>query len=158
MPRDNDGTKPERHGHVWKEEEEKYVLGRIEKKVPIHFIANEIKRTSTGVYSHLKEIAVKNINNGMLIEEASELTSVSITEIQDYLAKKEIISKIKANKGLIQKKFEIPDKKEEDLLSVVIEIRNLLLQLVKKDIKSEDEEDDAVTTDSSNSFKTLDLR
>jgi hypothetical protein len=130
MPRDNDGTKPERHGKPWNELEEKFVLEQVGKKVQIYKIAEDVKRTSTGVYSHLKEIAVKYIGSGMTLEEASDATSVTIPDIQDYIIRKDLASKAKIEKGLIQSTLNFPIQKEETLLSVAIEIRDLLKKLV----------------------------
>jgi hypothetical protein len=132
MPRDNDGSKPERHGKPWKKDEEEFVLKKIKEKTPIWRIAEDIKRTTTGVYSHLKEIAIKNIDSGMTLEEASEFTSVTIPDIQDYITRKEINKKIKTEKGLVQQQLKFPLEKEETLLSVVVEIRDLLRQLLEK--------------------------
>ena len=132
MPRDNDGSKPERHGKPWNEQEEKFVLEQVSNKNPVYKIADDVKRTPGGVYSHLKEIASRYINNGMTIEEASFITSVTIPDIQDHLIRKEIASKAKVEKGLVQQTLNFPIQKEETLLSVVIEIRDLLKELLKK--------------------------
>ena len=134
MPRGTDDSKPERHGQSWTDDEEKYVLTRVSKNTPLYTIADEVKRTSGGVYSHLKEVAYRNIKNGMLLEEASTLTSVPVSEIQDFITKKDLILKSKQERGLIQKKLQFPleKKEEETLLSVAIEIRDLLKQLLNK--------------------------
>ncbi len=131
MPRSNDGSKPERHGHTWKEEEESFVLEKIKNKVPVWQIAEYVKRSPSGVYSHLKEIAFRNINSGMLLEEASMLTGVTVSDIQDFILKKETIQKIKSEKGLVQQTLNFPLQKEETILSVVIEIRELLKEILK---------------------------
>jgi hypothetical protein len=135
MPRTSGDGMPERHGKTWLEDEEKYILNRIEKGALINIIADEVYRTTGGVYSHLKEIAYKNIKNGMMIEDASTLTSVSVSELQDFIAKKDFLQKRKESKGLIQQKlvFPLEKKDEETLLSVAIEIRDLLKQLLKND-------------------------
>ena len=134
MPRISGDELPERHGKTWSEDEEKYVLTHVEKGIPIYKIAEEVHRTSGGVYSHLKEIAYRHIKTGMLIEDASTLTSVSISEIQDFITKKEFIQKSKEAKGLVQNKLTFPleKKEQETLISVAIEIRDLLKQLVEK--------------------------
>ena len=126
---------PERHGKTWLEDEETYILTRIKKGALVNTVADEVHRTTGGVYSHLKEIAYKNIKNGMIIEDASSLTSVSVSELQDFIAKKDFLHKIKESKGLIQQKvvFPLQKKDEETLLSVAIEIRDLLKQLLKND-------------------------
>lgn len=132
MPSNNDGTKPERHGKTWDEHEERYVLESIQQKIPVYKIAEDVKRTPTGVYSHLKEIAVRNINIGMTIEEASEFTGVTISDIQDHIVRKELANKSKVAKGLVQQTLSFPLQKEETLLSVAIEIRDLLKEILKK--------------------------
>jgi hypothetical protein len=130
MPRDNDGTKPERHGKPWNDTEEKFVLDEIAKKTPIFKIAEDVRRTSGGVYSHLKVVATKYVENGMTLEEASELTGVTIEDIRDHITRVEIANKSKQTKGLVQQTLNFPIQKEETLLSVAIEIRDLLKQLV----------------------------
>jgi len=132
MPRSNDGSKPERHGQPWKETEEKFVLEKIREKVPVWKIADDVKRTPTGVYSHLKEIASRNIDSGMTLEEASELTGVTIIDIQEHMSRKELSQKIRSEKGLVQQELKFPIQKEETLLSVAIEIRDLLKELIEK--------------------------
>jgi hypothetical protein len=132
MPRNNDGSKPERHGQTWKEEEEKFVLEKIKDETAIWKIAEDVKRSPNGVYSHLKEIAVRKMNEGMYIDDASKLTGVSVSDIQEHLSRKELSQKLKSEKGLVQQPLKFPIEKEETLLSVAIEIRDLLKQLVEK--------------------------
>jgi hypothetical protein len=86
---------PERHGKIWEAKEEEFILEKVKNKVPIYTIANDVKRTPNGVYSHLKIIACKYIDDGMLIEEASNLTGVTIPEIQELQIKQGIAKKFK---------------------------------------------------------------
>jgi predicted HAD superfamily hydrolase len=102
---------PERHGKIWETKEEEFVLDKVKNKVPVYMIANDVKRTPNGVYSHLKTIACKYIDDGMLIEEASNLTGVTIPEIKELQIKQDIAKKTKEQKGLT---FKEPIK-EEDL-------------------------------------------
>ncbi len=132
MPRTSEDSKPERHGKSWSSEEEKFVLEQIQKDVAIWLIADQVKRSSGGVSSHLKEIAYRNIQNGMLIEEASKLVGIPIQDIQEYITRKELLTKIKVDKGLVQQTLKFPIEKEETLLSVAIEIRDLLKEIVNK--------------------------
>jgi hypothetical protein len=91
---------PERHGKIWETKEEEFVLEKVKNKVPVYMIANDVKRTPNGVYSHLKTIACKYIDDGMLIEEASNITGVTIPEIQELQIKQGIAKKNKEQKGL----------------------------------------------------------
>jgi hypothetical protein len=86
---------PERYGKIWEAKEEEFILEKVKNKVPIYMIANDVKRTPNGVYSHLKIIACKYIDDGMLIEEASNLTGVTIPEIQELQIKQGIAKKFK---------------------------------------------------------------
>jgi hypothetical protein len=133
MPRSLDDSKPERHGKSWSSEEEKFVLDQIQKDNAIWLIAEQVKRTPTGVSSHLKEIAFRNIQGGMLIEDASKLVGISVQDIQEHIARKEILLKSKVEKGLSQQQLKFPLEKDETLLSVAIEIRDLLKELLKKE-------------------------
>jgi hypothetical protein len=130
MPRSADDSKPERHGKPWYSEEEKFVLEQIQKDVAIWLIADQVKRTPSGVSSHLKEIAFRNIQGGVLIEDASKLVGIPVQDIQEYIARKELLSKNKVEKKLEQQ-LKFPLEKEETLLSVAIEIRDLLKDLLK---------------------------
>lgn len=105
---------PARHGEVWLPDEETYVLRQVENNVPICKIADDVKRTQTGVYLRLNQIAVRKITEGMTIHDASKLTGLSVTNIRDYMEKKQ------------------EPQVKETLLSVAIEIRDLLKQLVEK--------------------------
>jgi hypothetical protein len=132
MPRySTDESKPKRHGKIWDEKEENFVLKRVHEKATFETIANEVQRTIGGVHSHLKELAYRFIENeGKLIEEASELTGLTIQDIQDHIERKNIAKRIREQKGLIYSKEQDYPIQEESLIDLVKEIRDLLKILV----------------------------
>ena len=131
MPRIAKEDRPERHGQAWTEDEENFVLKRVSQKADYSTIADEVQRSIGGVYSHLKELAYRYVVfENKLLEEASQLTGCSIQDIQDHITKKEMVKKMKEEKGLVKKCPQFPVKKEEDLMDILKEIRDLLKMLV----------------------------
>ena len=125
--------RPERHGKKWDKPEEDYILRRVSQNVSFETISKEVQRTVGGVYSHLKEIAYRLVKDeNMLLEQASDITKVTILDIQDYIAKKDYVRKIKEEKNIFSPIQQDSTEKEETLLSVAIEIRDLLKELLKK--------------------------
>jgi hypothetical protein len=125
--------KPERHGKKWEKDEEEFVLARIGQGALPMTIAREVKRTTGGIISHLREIACRWICDGKPIEEASTLTGLPVDDIQDALKRRELAKQMKE----LSKRKETPirpfflSKSEETELDVLRDIRSLLEELVK---------------------------
>ena len=128
MPRDNDNSQPENHGKPWSYTDENLLLKKMADGENIKDISKHFKRTEGGIRSRLRDLACRFVDEGKTIEEASKFTHTSIEDIEKSLAlrKAAVIAK------------QTP-KKEETILSVVIEIRDLLKELLKKDSNSDDD-------------------
>jgi hypothetical protein len=132
-------TTPERHGKRWEDDEVQYVLARVKQgKWPAQ-IAVEVKRTTGGIVSRLKEIAYDSVKNkGMTVDAASELTGLAAEQINDHIKQKDLVEALKEEKKArpaepkqqLLRPFFL-GKQEETVLEVVIEIRDLLRELVK---------------------------
>ena len=126
--------KPERHGKKWEKDEEDYILGRIKHGAIPPVIANEVKRTTGGIVSHLRHMACNWIESGTSIEEAAQKTRLSVCDIQDALKRRELGKEMKE----LARKQEAPvrsfflQKPEETELDVLRDIRSLLQQLVSR--------------------------
>ena len=81
-------------------------------------IAEEVKRTTGGIVSHLRQMACNWIDSGTSIEEASQRTRLSVWDIQNELSRREV-AKQKA-------------KPKETELDVLRDIRSLLQQHANK--------------------------
>lgn len=130
---------PERHGKRWEEDEVKYILGRIAQgKWPTQ-IATEVKRTAGGVVSRLRDVAYDSVKQGKTLEEASQLTSLTPEQIDEHIRKRDLTVQIQEErktrppepKQLPLRPFFL-DKKEETVLDVVLEIRDLLRELLER--------------------------
>ncbi len=144
MPRNNDGTMPENHGLPWYQKDEDLLLKKISEGETVDEISKYFKRTNGGITSRLRELACRFVEDGTTIEQASMYTRVAVEDIEKSINLRKLGAKNTSKPVL---------KKEDTILSVVIEIRDLLRELLNKD-KSEDN-DDVETLNSSN---TLGLR
>jgi hypothetical protein len=122
MPRDNDGSQPENHGKPWDYQDENLLLKKLSEGESIENISNYFKRTEGGIRSRQRELAYRFVEEGKTVEEASKFTRISIEEIEKSISLRKLA--LKANN---QKR-----EKEETLLSVAIEIRDILKELLKK--------------------------
>lgn len=113
--------KPERHGKKWEKDEEDFVIARINQGAMPMVIANEVKRTTGGIVSHLKHMACNWIDAGTSIEEASQKTRLSIRDIQDALERR----------GVAKQKKDITVTRETEL-DILRDIRSLLQQHTNK--------------------------
>lgn len=124
---------PERHGKKWEKDEEDYILSRIQQRAYPSTIAREVKRTTGGVVSHLRQMACNWVGEGKPIEEVSTITGLPVEDIQDAIKRKELARQMKE----LAPKKESPirpfflSKTEETELDVLRDIRGLLEQLVK---------------------------
>ena len=123
MPRNNHGTIPENRGKPWSNADESLLLKKISDEETIENISVYFKRTKGGIKSRLRELACRFVDDGKTIEQASEYTTIPVEEIE-----KSIKLRANSSKELVVQNI----KKEETLLSVVIEIRDLLKELLKK--------------------------
>jgi hypothetical protein len=100
---------PERTGKKWNPAEETYVLQRIKAGVTPKIIAQECDRTSGAITSRLKKIACHLIDDGKSTSEVSDITGLDVNEILESLSSQSS-----------------PKNKQETVLTVVTEIRNML--------------------------------
>lgn len=131
-------TLPERHGKRWEDDETQYVLGRIKQGAWPAQIASEVKRTTGGIVSRLREIACDSVKNGMSLEDASVLTSLMVDQIEQAIKRRELACEFKEKRKNVQVELKqttlrpfFLNKPEESVLDVVVEIRDLLRQLVQ---------------------------
>lgn len=123
---------PERHGKKWEKDEEEFILSRIKQGAIPTVIANEVKRTTGAIVSHLRLMACNWIDAGTTIEEAAERTRLTIYDIQDAMKRRELAKEMKE----LSRKQEAPvrsfflQKTEETELDVLRDIRSLLQQIV----------------------------
>ena len=124
---------PERHGKKWEKDEEDYILSRIQQRAYPVTIAKEVKRTTGGVISHLRQMACNWVSEGKPIEEVSVITGLTVGDIQDSMKRRELAKQMKE----LTPKRDSPSrpfflsKTEETELEVLRDIRSLLQQLVK---------------------------
>lgn len=114
-------NQPERHGKKWEKDEEDFVLARIKHGAIPLVIANEVKRTTGAIVSHLRHMACNWIESGTSIEEAAQRTRLSVCDIQDALDRREV-AKQKVR----------PSKPKETELDILRDIRSLLQQHADK--------------------------
>jgi hypothetical protein len=101
-------------GKKWTIEEEKQLITYINENKSIDDIAKEHKRTSGGIRSHIREIAVRMIrNDGKTIEEVCEILHVTPEEITDAQNRRK-------------------DKKIETEMDILKDIREILIRLETK--------------------------
>lgn len=135
---------PERVGKKWEPEEEIYVLKRISQGANYMTIASECKRKIGGISAHLREMACRFIKDGKTMEEVVQITGLLETEIADSIAIRERSEKLKVERQS-RPKEEIPKLKQTflpflvepqktsnpEFMTILVEIRDLLKQLVK---------------------------
>lgn len=125
---------PERHGKKWEKDEEDFILARINQGAIPMVIAKEVKRTTGGIVSHLRQMACNWVDSGKPIEEASVLTGLPVFDIQDAMKRRDLAKQMKE----LSPKRQSPirpfflSKSEETELDVLRDIRSLLQQLVNK--------------------------
>jgi hypothetical protein len=115
-----DQPETSRVGTKWSIEEEEQLIKYINENKSIDDIAKEHKRTSGGIRSHIKEIAIRMIRiDGKSIEEVCESLHLTLEEITEYQEKKD------AKKTTQQKKVETE-------LDILKDIREILIRLETK--------------------------
>lgn len=125
---------PERHGKKWEKDEEDFILARIKQGAIPMVIAKEVKRTTGGIVSHLRQMACNWVDSGKPIEEASILTGLPVFDIQDAMKRRDLAKQMKE----LSPKRQSPirpfflNKSEETELDILRDIRSLLQQLVNK--------------------------
>jgi hypothetical protein len=140
-------NKPSNAGKAWNDDEVVQLLKEIQKKVSIDQIAVIHGRTSGGIWSRLREIAADyHFNDERSVEEIMKFTGLSEDDIKDAILRrvrrddlKEERQKQKEQKQMFKTipKFienEIKPNKENnsDILTVLIDIKNLLIENNKK--------------------------
>ena len=111
-------------GSKWTEDEEKLLIKSISEDKLIDDIAKEHKRTSGGIRSRLRVIAVRMIETeGKTIEEVSTILRMTPEEIEDAKNKRENMHKIKTKTST---------NKSETELDVLKDIREILLRMEAK--------------------------
>ena len=112
----------ENHGKPWTINDETLLLKKLSNGETISDISIYFKRSEGGIRSRQRELAYRFIEDGKTIKQASEYTKLTIEDIEKSLTLRNIS----------KKSNEIKKEKEETLLSVAIEIRELLKQLLEK--------------------------
>jgi hypothetical protein len=126
---------PERHGKKSEKEQITYLLERVKNGSSPSLIAKELERTNGGVVSRLKQIACNAVENGTTKEDAAVMTGLTVHTIEHSLRMRILTEQIKEERKITPPKQQVqpflPKKKEESLLDVVIEIRELLRDMSK---------------------------
>jgi hypothetical protein len=134
---------PERHGKKWEDDEIAYILNRVQRNANYITIAGEVKRTHSSIRQQIKNIACKMIDDGKSKEEVSEVTRLTIADIDETLQLRELSKEMKRIKETrppppplpkpIRPFFLArPEDEKENAIELLVEIRNLLRQLVDK--------------------------
>lgn len=134
---------PERHGKKWEDDEIAYILNRVQRNANYITIAGEVKRTPSSIGQQIKNIACKMIDDGKSKEEVSEVTRLTIADIDETLQLRELSKEMKRIKETrppppplpkpIRPFFLArPEDEKENAIELLVEIRNLLRQLVDK--------------------------
>ncbi len=136
-------TLPERVGKKWEIDEEVYVLKRISQGANYMTIASECQRKVGGISSHLHEMACRFIKEGKPMEEVVQITGLLEDDIKDAIQRRQVAERMKAEresmpKETVQKSIKAfmphlikPKPVQDDMMTVLIEIRDLLKQLVE---------------------------
>lgn len=134
MEKSTQNNMPERHGKKWEKDEEDFILARIKQGAIPMVIAKEVKRTTGGIVSHLRQMACNWVDSGKPIEDVSVLTGLPVSDIQDAMSRRELAKQMKElspkRESSIRPFF--LSKSEETELDVLRDIRSLLQQLVSK--------------------------
>ena len=113
---------PSRVGKNWDEDEIHKLLQSIQNKKPISDIATEHQRTSGAISSELRKIAADYwFNDKKSIEEISEITSLSINEIEYTLKRRTTKNVTEAKVPYEKKEVIILLKDIQSKLSILIE-------------------------------------
>ena len=100
MQESNEKPKATNHGAKWTADQDTWLLQAIAKDVPIKIIASKMERSNGSIVSHLKVIALREINNGNTTENAMALTKLSRESIEEFIEKQKAIQEIALAKKL----------------------------------------------------------
>lgn len=119
---------PRRIGEQWTIGEEQRMLKRLSTGAGPNEIAEELERTIGAIVCRQKHIARKLVRSGKSIEEVSKIVNLSPLIIRQSVdaSDRQITKKTDEIKKLAS------NSAEETLLSVCVEIRNLLRQLINQ--------------------------
>lgn len=133
---------PERVGKKWEPEEETYMLRRIGEGANYITIASECKRMVGGIRSHVRVVACRLMSEGTPIEKVADITGLTVDDITEAMHLRDVAKQMKESKPAPSrprlKQSTLPtfianQSQQETLLSVAMEIRDLLRQLVRQD-------------------------
>ena len=96
----NEKPKASNHGAKWTAEQDTWLLQAISKDIPIRIIAGKMERSNGSIVSHLKVIALREITNGITIEQAMVLTKLSRDSIEEFIEKQKAVKEITLAKKL----------------------------------------------------------
>lgn len=118
-------------GLKWTEEEDKQLMEEVSDGYNIDVIANNHKRTTVGIKTRIMRNAINMLKeNNMTIEEVSELVNIPINELYNY--KKKLENKETKNKETKNNKSVKTYEPKQDLMSVLVEIRDYLKIIAEK--------------------------
>jgi DNA-binding NarL/FixJ family response regulator len=125
-------TTSSRTGESWTEEEEQYVLKCLTIGAKREDIARKLNRTSGAILARQRHIARKLVRTGKSIEEVAVITTLSPEVVRASLYASDSSRLSKPNSGNPPTPTKVIE--NETLLSVAIEIRDLLRQLVNSNV------------------------
>ena len=122
----------ERQGQPWTPEEEHRMLKRLSSGAGASEVAQEFGRTAGAIVARQTHIARKLARSGKTLEEVATITTLSPNVIRASLNASDTQRVLKEDARTLRKMAE--NSADETLLSVAIEIRDLLRQLVNPPI------------------------
>jgi lipase chaperone LimK len=126
-----DQTETSRVGVKWTEEEDESLMDDIHKKLDINDIAKKHQRTAVGIKCRILGNSLRIMEEeNISFEDVSELFHLDIEELKNYKLKQEQKAEARKNKNTLKEKS--PKVSNEELMSVLLEIRNYLKIIAEK--------------------------
>ncbi len=120
-------ARPANVGKAWKVEDDQSLVNALATSKTISQIADEFGRTNGSIVArqnHLARMFVRE--EGKTLEEAALITRRTVVEVEQALS-----ASPSSSRGPPKPKMSVSNSAEETLLSVAIEIRELLRELVR---------------------------
>jgi|694.fasta_scaffold150941_2 hypothetical protein len=132
-----DQTETSRVGVKWTEEEDESLMDDVHKKLDINDIAKKHQRTVVGIKCRILGNSLRIMEEeNITFEDVSELFHLDIEELKNYKLKQEQKAEARKNKNTLKEKSQTekksPKVSNEELMSVLLEIRNYLKIIAEK--------------------------
>jgi hypothetical protein len=132
-----DQTETSRVGVKWTEEEDESLMDDVHKKLDINDIAKKHQRTVVGIKCRILGNSLRIMEEeNITFEDVSEIFHLDIEELKNYKLKQEQKAEARKNKNTLKEKSQTekksPKVSNEELMSVLLEIRNYLKIIAEK--------------------------